>query len=97
MTGGRIICSNNFSKTKKQIPKNINLGIFATDSANIELNNMNINRMNVRLNNAEVRFNSRLNRLQAKLVNHAYLRLNAKQLLDIKIEKDTLSKLSYWD
>jgi hypothetical protein len=97
ITGGRIIYSNNFSKAKKRISKNINVGVFATDSAYIELNNLNINRLNVRLNNAEVNSNSRLNRLQAKLVNHADLRLNAKQLLDSKIEKDTLSKISFWD
>ena len=96
MTGGKIICSNNFSKAKKQISKNINVGVFASDSAFIELNNLNTNRLTVRLNNAEVDFNSRLNRLQAKLVNHAGLRMNAKQLLDIKIEKDTSSKLDFF-
>ena len=97
MTGGKIYCFNNFTKAKKQISKNINVGVFASDSAYIELNNLNINRLTVQLNNANVNFNSRLNRLQAKLVNHANLSLNAKQLLDIKIEKDTLSKLSFWE
>ena len=97
MTSGRIYCFNDVTRIKKQYKKDINVGIFATDSAYIELNNLNINRLTVRLNNAEVDFNSGLNRLQAKLVNHADLRLNAKQLLDVKIEKDTLSKISFWD
>jgi len=97
MKGGRIICSNDYSKAKNLNFKNINLGVFASDSAYIEINNLNINRLTVRLNNAEVGFNSSLYRLQAKLLNHADLKLNAKQLLDIKVEKDTLSKLSFWD
>jgi len=97
MTGGKIICFNDFTKTNKHIKKNINLGVFATDSAYIEINNLNTNRLALHLNNANVNFNSNLNSLHAKLLNHANLSLHAKKLLAIKIEKDTLSKINLMD
>ena len=97
MTGGRIYCFNNTPENKKQISKDINVGVFATDSAYVEINNLNTNRLNLQLNNANVNFNSRTNRIQAKLVNQANLSIHSKQLLAIKIEKDTLSKVSLWD
>jgi len=97
MTGGRIYCFNNTQENKKQISKDINVGVFATDSAYVEINNLNTNRLNLQLNNANVNFNSRTNRIQAKLVNQANLSIHSKQLLAIKIEKDTLSKVSLWD
>ena len=97
MNGGRIYCSNDFSKDKKHIKKEINVGVFANDSAYIEINDMNTNRLTVRLNNADVSFNSSINCLLANLENHANLNLHTKQILAVKIDKDTLSKLNLRD
>jgi hypothetical protein len=95
MTGGSIYFSNDFTTVKKHIAKHINVGVFATDSAYVEINSLNTNRLTLKLNNANANFNSSVSRVHAKLENHASLNLSSKQLLDIKVEKDTLSQLNF--
>lgn len=88
--GGQIYCDNNGIKEKS-----FNIGIIATDSAYVEIRNINGNNISVNSNNAKVELKCRVKSLTARLEHNANLKSHYNPEIT-RIERDKTSKFQIW-
>jgi len=99
MSGGEMYFNNEMLNAKnskvKKSPKFVDVSIFASDSAYINIYDVHINNLNLKADSASIRTECRINNLNVKLVHKSKLEMLSNSGF-FEIKKDSTSQYSAW-